>query len=258
MAPKPKPIIPWPGGKRRLAAQILPLFDNAKHTTYVEAFAGGAALLFAREPAKAEVLNDINGELVRLYRCVRHHLDELVDQFRWSLASREMFQWAQMERPETLTDIQRAARFYYLARLCFGGKTTGQTFGVAVESPARLRRVRLEEELTAAHERLAAVTIENLPWAECMERYDRPATLFYLDPPYWQTAGYGVPFGFEQYEQMAEVMAGLAGKAILSVNDHPDMRRVFKRFRRRQLATAYTVGGQQHAKPAQELLITTW
>lgn len=253
-----KPIIPWPGGKRRLAAQILPLFDNVQHTTYVEAFAGGAALLFARQPAKAEVINDINGELVRLYRCVRHHLDELVDQFRWALASREMFSWAQLEHPETLTDIQRAARFYYLQRLCFGGKASGQSFGVDPASPARIRRIRLEAELASAHERLAAVTIECLPWADCMARYDRPATLFYLDPPYWRTSGYGVPFGIEEYEQLAQVMAGLRGKAILSINDHADMRRVFAGFRHRQLMTSYTIGGRQHAKPAKELLITTW
>ena len=89
-----KPIIPWPGGKRRLAARILGLMPP--HSCYVEPFAGGAALLFAREPAPVEVLND---------------LDELVKQFRWALASRRMFEWAQMERPETLTDVQRAARF---------------------------------------------------------------------------------------------------------------------------------------------------
>jgi DNA adenine methylase len=72
--------------------------------------------------AQMEVLNDIHGELVSLYRCVRHHLNEFLRMFRWSLVTRQMFEWVQMERPETLTDIQRAARFYYLQRLAFGGK----------------------------------------------------------------------------------------------------------------------------------------
>src|SRR5690606_22297921 len=125
-------------------------------------FAGGAALLLAKEPSKAEVLNDLNGELVRLYRCVQHHLDELVRQFRWALTSREMFRWAQLQQPETLTDIQRAARFYYLQKLAFGAKATGQTFGVSPTLPARVNVLRMEEDLSQAHLRLARVTVECL------------------------------------------------------------------------------------------------
>ena len=78
-----KPVIPWPGGKRRLLKRLLS--DIPSHTTYAEVFAGGAALLLAKAPSKAEVLNDLNSELVRLYRCVQHHLDELVRQFREEL-----------------------------------------------------------------------------------------------------------------------------------------------------------------------------
>ena len=176
------PLFPWPGGKRRLAKVILPLFDQSPHQCYVEPFAGGAVLLFLRaEPAKVEVLNDLHGELVRLYRCVQHHLDELMRQFRWALSSRQMFEWAKAQPPETLTDIQRAARFLYLQKLAFGARVSGQSFGVDSRQPARLNLLRLEEDLSAAHLRLARVTIENLPWAACVERYDRAGTLFFCD-----------------------------------------------------------------------------
>jgi DNA adenine methylase len=249
-----RPILAWPGGKRRLAKHILPLFD-IPHRCYVEPFAGGAALLFMRNPAPVEVLNDMHSELVHLYRCVRHHLDELVRQFRWALASREMFDWAKMERPETLTDIQRAARFLFLQKLAFGGKVSSTHFGTSATCPPRLNLLRLEEDLSAAHLRLARVTIEHLTWQECIRRYDRPDTLFYLDPPYWQTEGYANAFPWSEYEQLADVMARLQGRAILSINDHPDIRRVFAHFKRRQLATTYTIGGGK--KPAGELLITT-
>ncbi|MRR51674.1 MAG: DNA adenine methylase [Rhodocyclaceae bacterium] len=103
-----KPIIPWIGGKSRLAKRILPLFPE--HSCYVEPFAGGAALFFRKEPVDAEVLNDINGELVNLYRVVQHHLEEFVRQFKWALVSRDMYGWLNITRPETLTDVQRAAR----------------------------------------------------------------------------------------------------------------------------------------------------
>lgn len=250
-----RPIVPWPGGKRRLLKHLL--FDIPKHQTYVEAFAGGAALLLAKAPAPAEVLNDINGELVRLYRCVQHHLDELVRQFRWSLTSREMFKWAQMQHPETLTDIQRAARFYYLQKLAFGGKVAGQNFGVDARSPARLNLLRMEEDLSQAHLRLAQVTIEHLPWQDCIARYDRAETLFFFDPPYWQTEGYGSAFGIEQYQALAGTMAGIAGKAILTINDHPDMRRVFGKFKHRLVGIGYSLGGGK-PKQASELIYRTW
>jgi len=253
-----KPIITWPGGKRRLLKHLYPHFPA--HDSYVETFAGGAAALLMRPmPAQLEVLNDINGELVNLYRCVRHHLDEFVRMFRWSLVSRQMFEWAQMERPETLTDIQRAARFYYLQKLAFGGKVQGQTFGVVASGGPRLNLLRIEEELSAVHIRLARVVVENLPWQECVRRYDRAGALFYFDPPYWQTEGYGVEFGMEQYVEMAELMRGMKGKAILSINDHPDIREVFDGLPLLPLQLQYTIGGGgRSGGKAGELIIKSW
>lgn len=236
-----KPILPWMGGKRRLAKQILPLFKP--HTTYVEPFCGGAALFFMKEPAKVEVINDVNGELVNLYRVVKHHLDEFLRQFRWALVSRQEYLWQQKANPETLTDIQRAARFFYLQKLAFGGKVVGQSFGTAATSPPRLNLLRLEEDLSDAHLRLSRTTIEKLDWQECIRRYDRAATLFYLDPPYWGTAGYGVDFGMDQYEQMAKLAEETKGQVVISVNDIPEMRSVFKRLNVQSTSINYTVGG---------------
>ncbi|MDK4535734.1 DNA adenine methylase, partial [Kingella kingae] len=105
MTQKSLPIIPWMGGKRRLAKRLLPLFPE--HSCYVELFAGGAALFFMREQAaKTEVLNDINGQLVNLYRVVQHHFDEFVRQFDYTLTSREVFTRLHATPPELLTDIQ--------------------------------------------------------------------------------------------------------------------------------------------------------
>lgn len=250
------PIIPWMGGKRRLAPFILPLFPP--HQCYVEAFAGGAALFFAKDPSDTEVLNDINGDLVNLYRVVKTHLEEFVRQFKWALTSRQIFEWQQMTRPETLTDIQRAARFYYLQRLAFGGKVAGQTFGTATTGGPKLNLLRLEEDLSDAHLRLSTTIIEHLSWDACVERYDRPHSLIYCDPPYWQTEGYGVPFGFEQYQRMADLARSIDGTMIISVNDHPDMRRVFDGLPMQAVSIDYTVGGSDRAVQRGELVIGNW
>ncbi len=251
-----KPLVPWIGGKRRLAKHIIPLFPD--HTCYVEPFAGAAAIFFLKEQAKVEVLNDINSELVNLYRVVQHHLDELVRQFRWALSSRELFGWLKATPPATLTDIQRAARFFYLQKLAFGAKLEGQTFGTATTSPARLNLLRMEEDLSAVHLRLHQVTIERMDWAACIERYDRSHTLFYLDPPYWGTEGYDVAFGLEQYDRMAQLLRSMKGKAVVSVNDIPAMRTAFDGLRIRPLSITYTVGRAAHRAASSELLVSNF
>ncbi|WP_047243786.1 DNA adenine methylase [Chromobacterium subtsugae] len=251
------PIVPWIGGKRRLAKHILPLFPE--HTCYVEPFCGAAALYFLKEPAKVEVINDVNGELVNLYRVVRHHMEEFVRQFKWSLTSRQIFKWLQITPEETLTDIQRAARFFYLQKMAFGGKVDGQSFGTATTSPPKLNLLRLEEDLSAAHLRLSRTYIENLDWADCINKYDREHTLVYCDPPYWGTAGYGVDFGLHQYQRMAELAKSMKGRMIISVNDIPEMRQAFDGLSMERVDIAYTVGGAGRSKDKKgELIIRNW
>ncbi|MEW6332085.1 MAG: DNA adenine methylase [Pseudomonadota bacterium] len=245
-------LIPWIGGKGRLASTIIEKFPA--HSCYVEAFCGAAAIFFAKQPSEVEVLNDINGELVNLYRVIQHHLEEFVLQFKWALTSRQVYEWEKKKPPETLTDIQRAARFYYLQKLSFGGRVDGQNFGTATTSGSRLNLLRLEEDLSQAHLRLHQVYVENLPWHEVIAKYDRPHTLFYLDPPYWETEGYGVDFGIEQYQRMAELAKSVEGSMLISLNDHPEMRRIFDGLYMDNLEITYTVGGGS-GSVARELLI---
>lgn len=250
---KVSPLVPWIGGKRRLAKFLLPIFPE--HSCYVEPFCGAAALFFMKEPVKAEVLNDINGDLVSLYQVVKHHPDEFIRQFRYSLSSRQIYEWMKATPIEPLTDIQRAARFFYLQKLGFGGKVDGRTFGTATTAPPRINLLRLEEDLSAAHIRLHRTYIEHLPWDECIRRYDRPHTLFYCDPPYWGTEGYAVDFPLDQYDRMAELARTIQGKMIISVNDIPEMRKAFAGFSMDTADITYTVGGSGRGSGKQELII---
>lgn len=246
------PIVPWIGGKRRLADRILPRLG--RHTCYVELFAGAAAIFFAKPPSEVEVLNDVNGDLVNLYRVVQHHLEEFVRQFKWALTSRQIYEWHKMTAPETLTDIQRAARFYYLQRLSFGGRVAGQSYGTATTSGSRLNLLRMEEDLSAAHLRLADVQVEHLSWEAAAARYERPHTLFYADPPYWSTEGYGVAFPLEQYTALGDFAQGAEAQVVISVNDHPAMRQAFTGLHLEEVDIRYTVGGGE-GSAARELLL---
>lgn len=92
-----------------------------------------------------------------------------------------------------------------------------------------------------------------------MCRYDRSHTFFYCDPPYWQTAGYGVEFGLEQYQALADFMRGCQGKVMVSVNDHPAMRDVFAGLSLDTLAISYSVAAKPASrKQSGELVITNW
>lgn len=250
------PIIPWIGGKRRLAKHILPLFPA--HSCYVEPFCGAAALYFLKDQVKVEVLNDVNGELVNLYRVVKHHLEEFTRQFKWALTSRQIYKWLQITPEETLTDIQRAARFFYLQKNAFGGKVSGQSFGTATTTGPRLNLLRLEEDLSQAHLRLSQTYIEQLGWEACIVKYDREHTLFYCDPPYWGTEGYGVDFSLDQYTRMAELARTIKGKMVISVNDIPEMRKAFAGLTMESLPITYTVGGGKGRGKTAELVIRNW
>ena len=247
------PIVPWIGGKRRLAKHILPLFPA--HTCYVEPFCGAAALYFLKAPSKTEVINDINGELVNLYRVVKHHLEEFVRQFKWALVSRQIYKWLQDTPEETLTDIQRAARFYYLQKQAFGGKVADHTFGTSTTSAPRFNLLRIEEELSMALLRLSRTLIEHLDWSQCIERYDRPHTLFYCDPPYWGTEGYGVDFPPGTYIRMAALARSIKGKMVISVNDIPEMRQAFNGLNIQTVDISYNLKVTGKATLRKELVI---
>ena len=251
-----KPLVPWIGGKRKLADHIFPLFPG--HQCYVEPFCGAAALFFLKQPSEVEVLNDINGDLVNLYRIVKHHLEELYKQFKWALTSRLNWEWLQITPPETLTDVQRAARFLYLQKLAFGGKVDGQTFGTATTSRPRFNIFTLEQDLADAHYRLSNTTIEHLCWDKVVAKYDRPHTLFYCDPPYWQTEGYGVPFSWGEYEKLEYLARTIKGQMIISINAHPEIRELFKGLPVVEVDYQYTVGGASGRSDCTELIYGTW
>jgi len=249
-------VLPWLGGKSRLAPQIIEMIDQRKHTAYVEVFAGAAHVLFRKSESKSETINDINGELINLYRVIQHHLEEFVRHFKWALIAREEFNRLKASNPETLTDIQRASRFFYLQKLTFAGKL-GASYGTSTTGAPRFNLLRIEEDLSQAHLRLSRVNIERLDWAECIRRYDRPHTLFYVDPPYYGCEGdYEKDiFSRSDFEVLSSMLRLIKGDFILSLNDHPAVRDIFAWCDLKSVSLNYSASKGATTK-AKELLIT--
>ena len=254
-----KQIAPWLGGKRLLAKHIVERIEAVPHRCYAEPFAGMGTVFFrrARRPS-AEIINDINGEIVNLFRIVREHPDELARQFEWALASREEFRRLLAVPPETLTDVQRAARFAYLQRLRFGGRVNDGSMNTSPHYPSKFQAEMLLERIRDAHRRLQRVQIEHLDWHDFISRYDRPFALFYIDPPYWgHEADYGKGiFARDDFARMAELLRGLKGRFILSLNDRAEVRETFAGFALEEVTTRYSMNWKAAKRPVGELLIS--
>jgi DNA adenine methylase len=240
------PVAPYLGGKRRLAARIIDRLRRWPHEVYVEPFVGMGGV-FLRRPwrVRAEVINDASRDVATLFRILQRHYVPLMDMLRWQVTSRAEFERLRAASADTLTDLERAARFLYLQRTSFGGKVQGRSFGVSPASPGRFDVTRLGPILEAVHDRLAGVVIECLDWDELLRRYDRPGALFYLDPPYWgceQDYGPGI-FARADFERLADALGRLRGRFLLSLNDVPEVRAVFSRFEIEAVDTTYSIAG---------------
>src|SRR5690606_9242259 len=143
------------GGKNRLAKKIIALFPE--HKTYVEPFAGGAQLFFHKQPSEVEVLNDLDFEIVNFLRVCQWHHDELIRHLRYTAASRRWFELVQKTDPVLLTDIQRAARFFYLQKNAFGGLVRRRNYHYAVIQRPNFRPERIPEILKKTADRLQKV-----------------------------------------------------------------------------------------------------
>lgn len=255
--PPAAPVAPWLGGKSKLAKTIIDRIERIPHRAYVEPFVGMGGV-FLRRPfrPKLEVANDLNGEIINLFRILQRHYPQLMEVMRFQITSRREFERLRASSPETLTDLERAARFLYLQKLSFGGKPDG-VFGVVKEGASRFSIARLGPLLDAAHERLDGVVFECLPWEEVVDRYDSPHTLFYLDPPYWGGEGdYGSGmFDSGSFVRMASKLAAIEGKFIMSINDVPEIRDTFAGFKMDDVRLKYTVS-RGDAKKVGELLIS--
>jgi len=253
-----KPVAPYIGGKRNLARRLVERIGALPHDTYAEAFVGMGGVFFRRDMRpKSEIINDFSEDVATFFRVLEHHYEAFLDLLKWRLSGRAAFERLMATDPATLTDMQRAARFLYLQRLSFGGKVAGRSFGIDITRGARFEVTKLAPMLEDVHERLAGVVIERLPWADFIRRYDRPGTLFYLDPPYYGCEGdYGRDlFSRDQFEEMAEVLAGIKGRFILSLNDRPEVRAIFARFDIEDVKVRYTVGGMAKSQMAGEVII---
>lgn len=220
-------FLSWIGGKKLLRHTIIENFPDTKQfNKYVEVFGGAGWVLFVKDRhASNEVYNDINSNLTNLFKCVKYHAEELQKELNFTINSRELFEeYISQINSKGLTDIQRAARYFYIIKLSYGSK--GGSFG-AIKKDVEKMKLYLKE----IQQRLTNVVIENKCFEDIIVKYDSQGTLFYLDPPYHSTEYfYDTEFNEDTHIKLRDILQNIQGKFVLSYNDDDFIRKLYKEF----------------------------
>ncbi|MGB7403619.1 MAG: DNA adenine methylase [Arcobacter sp.] len=248
----------WIGGKSKLADEIIGMIPP--HKMYVEVFGGAMNILYSKSRSHIEVVNDINSNLINLHRSIRNNPETLSIFLKQLLISRELFDAIRDGKIKPKNNIESAAFYLYILTQSFGSK--GDNFGMSAK--AMTKPVNIYKSYQRWSKRLRGVTIENKSFEDLIMTYDHEDAFFYCDPPYVETESYYKStggFGEAEHKLLAETLANIKGKFLVSYNDHPIIRELYKNFNIKVTKEIeYTLGKNVHGKnkKVREVYITNY
>lgn len=249
-----KPPISRMGGKSKLRKKIIDMIPE--HNCYIELFFGAGWVYFGKEPSKVEVINDIDKELINLFKMIKYHAPEIERQLEYEFSGRDVFEEYKNYTLEYLTEIHRAVRFLYLISQSFAGK--GKDFGYGTTSRPK-PQIFYKNVLDELGERLRNTYVENLSFEKIIDKYDREYSFFFCDPPYFETCGYGNEFGEKEHLLLRDKLKEIKGKFLLTINDHEKVREWYKDFNIKEVQVNYSVSRSKEARGKyNELIITNY
>ncbi len=220
-----KSPIQYFGGKQGMVKNLLPLIPA--HQTYVEVFGGGGSLILYKEPSPVDVYNDLDSNLVNFFRVLRDPV-QFADFYQraWlSPYSREEQSFCREHLNDDLDPVERARRFFVLARYSFSG-IIGNSFALEVTKSSRgiVGKASAYKNvlcwLPIISERLSSIEIEHYDFRRILDIYDRPETFFYCDPPYVpstrRAGGYQCEMTETDHQDLVELLRNIRGKVMLS------------------------------------------
>jgi len=236
--------LPYLGGKQALVPKLLSLIPE--HVCYVEVFGGAAALLLNKPPSRIEVYNDLDSQLVNLFEVIRDDADGFLRRADFLLYSRELYQRWQTDlesgrQPEDR--VERAVRFWYVIRSAFGAHPSkGWAFQRARPRNSAAVIQNALANIRAIHDRLKTVEIDHLDFRRCIKNRDAATTFLYVDPPYPETEQYRAgDFTLEDHRDLARVLRDANSKWLMTVGDHPEIRKLYADFDQSCITSAMAV-----------------
>ena len=209
LAKLPRGVFGYYGSKQRLANEILKY--TPQHNCWVELFGGALAVTLAKQPAKIEIVNDLDDEIVNVFRQIRDNIDDLTKLIEFTPYARsELFD--AREVCDENSDLERARKFLVQAMMSVNGVIAGKRGGFSISDSytRNLREARVNrwhnypDRLRAVTHRLRNIRIENKDGIELLVEYsNKPATLVYIDPPYFakRGLGYSIEAGDRDFHQ---------------------------------------------------------
>lgn len=220
-----KAVVKYPGSKWSLANWIITLFPE--HHSYLEPFLGSGAVLFNKPRSDIETVNDLDGNVVNLFECIREEPEKLARSIYLTPYSREVYEKAYREMPKDR--FEAAVNFYIRLNMGHGFRTTGEKVGWKNDVQGRERSYasqdwsNLPEKIMQAAERLRGVQIENKPAVDLIERFNYRNVLIYSDPPYMLQTRHGKQYRCEMddkdHEELLDALLKHKGYVIISGYD---------------------------------------
>ena len=254
-------VIPYYGGKFELSKKLLRYIPE--HLRYFEPFFGGGSMYFRKKKVKWNILNDIDNDLVNLYLCILDKFDELSEKIYWYPRSRKLHddfrKCIKTTQEIDIPDTDRASKYYYIVRNAFNNKPL-QTF-----SKDTYWSTKMVEELKQSKIKLNGATIENLDFAELIERYSmREGDFVYLDPPYViadKKDYYRNRFDKQMHLKLKDTVDKISlnsAKFMLSYDDREELREMYGEYNITTIKTKYVGRRENPSKEFSELVITNY
>lgn len=237
-------LVKYVGGKFKLLDKLIPMFP--RHKNYVEPFCGSCTVLLNKPKSQIECVNDYNKDIWNLFNVIKNKVDEFDEALNWMFNSRYQFYLFREQDPEKLTDVERAVRFYYLLKCAYGGKMLNPSFSPQKTRPEGINFEIVHDTIKQVYNRMKNVHIENLDFAECIERYNHKNVFFFLDPPYFKEGKkdgkdrcYTHNFDKQDFERLNESLKTIEGKFLMTINNCDYTRNMYKDFNQSVLDHIY-------------------
>ena len=225
---------PYRGGKFHLAPRLVKLLPP--HKVYVEVFGGAASVLLAKPPSRIEVYNDANGQLVNLFETIRNHPLLFLEHCEHLLYSRELYeawkdQLAAGFEGSDVDSVEAAVRTAYAITSSFtGDPTRGWAFDRSGSGGGSNRWASIYDKVSYVSNRLRRVNIDHLDFRDCINNWDTPETLFFLDPPYYHGESGFYQFSVEDHRDLRTILGKIGGRWMLTYDDSENIRELYKDF----------------------------
>jgi len=219
---KSRPILKYPGAKWSAASWIIDNFP--KHDIYLEPYFGSGAAFFNKEPARLETINDLDGNVVNLFKIIREHPQQLAELISLTPWARDEYAASYIKTDD---DVENARRFLVRCWQAFGtltGQKTGWRHSATGRCPVMPKQwAQVPDRILQLSQRLLEAQIENMDAVQLIKKYNDPNCLIYADPPYMpytrRKGIYAVEMDEAQHVQLLQALCGHTGPVVLSGYD---------------------------------------